>query len=114
MKQGCKIIKTVKELKEHMGEFLAYEYDEAYGKKGIWIQKLCKIGNGSKIAHLCTYGYYTAEISPRQRAYTKNPIEPYHTNAQGIIRTPTKEEMNTFRNLWRKYRILGDKNILKH
>ena len=118
-------ITTIEELKKHIGEFLAFETIQyRVGLKVVWIQKLNNISKEycpsrqrknariSEVDGLITYGLYTAQIYPICKVYTKLPEFPYKTNAQSIIRTPTKEEMKTFQNLWRKYRILGDTTIL--
>ena len=118
-------ITTIEELKKHIGEFLAFESHSPNGHLTyVWIQKLhtvtktyCfsrqhKNARISEVDGLITCGLYTAEVYPRCKVYTAFPEFPYRTNAQSIIRTPTKEEMKTFQNMWRKYRILGDTSIL--
>ena len=113
-------ITTIEELEKHIGEFLAFETTQYLrGQRIVWIQKLHTVTKTyssskqhknariSEVDGLITYGLYTAEVYPRCKVYTKFPEIPYSTNAQSIIRTPTKEEMKTFQNLWRKYRILG-------
>jgi hypothetical protein len=116
-------ITTIEELKKHIGKYLAFEINDYFKGRTVWIQKLHTITEEyytskrhariSEVDGLKTFGLYTAEIQPRRKTYTSQPQTPYATNAQEIIRTPTKEEMKIFQNMWRKYRILGDKTILK-
>ena len=118
-------ITTIEELEKHIGEYLAFETNQYFrGQRIVWIQKLCSVtkmycsskqhknARISEVDGLKIYGLYTAEVYPRIKVYTTQPTEPYGTNAQQIIRTPTKEEMKTFQNMWRRYRMLGDTSIL--
>ena len=118
-------ITTIEELEKHIGEYLAFETTQYFrDQRIVWIQKLhtvtkmyCstkqhKNARISEVDGLKIYGLYTAEVYPRIKLYTTQPTEPYGTNAQQIIRTPTKEEMKTFQNMWRRYRMLGDTSIL--
>jgi hypothetical protein len=118
-------IKTIEELEKHIGEYLAFETTQYFrDHRIVWIQKLHSISKmycstkqlkGARISEvdgLKTYGLYTAEVYPRRKVYTTQPKEPYGTNAQQIIRTPTKEEMKIFQDMWRRYRMLGDTAIL--
>ena len=113
-------ITTIEELRKHIGEFLAFETN--YGHTStVWIQKLQRIGDKyaaeipkgqTDIYHLNCYSILSAEVFPRVTAYSgkygsKNAYSPHHTNAQNIIRTPTKDEMKIYRDFWRKYRVLG-------
>ena len=117
-------ITTIKELKKHIGEFLAFEShsgSQAGLRTYVWIQKLQKVGNKidnipigkSEIYHLPCYSLFSAEVYPRSKRYSgvygehKNPYKLYHTNAQDVIRTPTKDEMKKYMMTWRKFRILG-------
>lgn len=111
-------ITTVEELKKHIGEFLAFDV-KSYHKPYTWIGKLLKVGesphtpNRTEIYCLPCYSSLVAEVYPTVRPYSglcgpiKNIFEPYHTNAQDIIRTPTKDELNKYKNYWRKRIILG-------
>lgn len=118
-------ITTIEELEKHIGEYLAFETNQyRRGQRIVWIQKLHSVAKMycsskqhknarmSEVDGLKTYGLYTAEVYPRIKVYTTQPREPYGTNAQQIIRTPTKEEMKTFQNMWRRFRMLGDTSIL--
>jgi hypothetical protein len=114
-------ITTIEELQKHIGEFLAFEVN--YGHTStVWIQKLQKIGDKyaaeipkgqTDIYHLHCYSILSAEIYPNVKAYsgkygdTKDVYALYHTNAQNVIRTPTKDEMKKYRDFWRKYKVLG-------
>lgn len=114
-------ITTIEELKKHIGEFLAFESHSPNGHLTyVWIQKLQKVGTKaiisfgkSEIYHLPCYSLFSAEVYPNNEPYSgiysdsKNIYELYHTNAQDVIRTPTKEEMKKYMMMWRKYRILG-------
>ena len=118
-------ITTIEELEKHIGEYLAFETNQyRVGTKVVWIEKLNRVSKEycstrqhknariSEVDGLKTFGLYTAEVYPRCKVYTAFPEFPYSTNAQSIIRTPTKEEMKTFQNMWRRYRMLGDTSIL--
>lgn len=115
-------ITTIEELQKHIGEFLAFEVNYGHGHTStVWIQKLQKIGDKNSeipkgqtdIYHLNCYSILSAEIYPYVRAYSgrcgnsKDVYAPYPTNAQNIIRTPTKDEMKKYRDFWRKYKVLG-------
>ena len=107
-------ITTIEQLKQYLGQFLAFQCGNT-----VWIQKLHSIYNRyvsywnepsdriSDVDHLNVKGLYTAQIYPSPRNYTTRPYSPYNTNAQEIIRTPTKEEMKIFQNIWRHYRVFG-------
>lgn len=114
------LITTIEELQKHIGEFLAFEVN--YGHTiTVWIQKLQKIGDKNPeipkgqtdIYHLECWSILSAEVFPRVIAYSgrfgdsKDVYAPYHTNAQNIIRIPTKDEMKIYRDFWRKYKLLG-------
>jgi len=116
-------ITTIKELKKHIGEYLAFEShsgSQAGHRTYVWIQKLQKVGNKrdniplgeSEIYHLPCYSLFSGQVYPYPKPYSgtygnKNIYELYHTNAQDVIRTPTRDEMNKYRMMWRKFRILG-------
>lgn len=114
-------ITTIEELKKHIGEFLAFEsHSGSKHLTHVWIQKLQKVGTRdiisfgeSEIYHLPCYSLFSAEVYPNNEPYSvlytdsKDIYELYYTNAQDVIRTPTKEEMKKYMMMWRKYRILG-------
>ena len=116
-------ITTIKELKKHIGEYLAFEShsgSQAGHRTYVWIQKLQKVGNKrdniplgeSEIYHLPCYSLFSGQVYPYPKPYSgtygnKNIYELYHTNAQDVIRTPTRDEINKYRMMWRKFRILG-------
>ena len=116
-------ITTIKELKKHIGEYLAFEShsgSQAGHRTYVWIQKLQKVGNKrdniplgeSEIYHLPCYSLFSGQVYPYPKPYSgtygnKNIYELYHTNAQDVIRTPTRDEMNKYRMMWRKFRLLG-------
>ena len=113
-------ITTIEELKKHIGEFLVFEsrYDNITCS---WIQKLQVVGDKAEwipkgqteIYQLPCYSILSAEIYPNVKAYSgrcgdsKDVYALYHTNAQNVIRTPTKDEMKKYRDFWRKYKVLG-------
>lgn len=111
-------ITTIKELKKHIGEYLVFEShngSQAGYRTYMWIQKLQKVGTKrdniplgeSEIYHLPCYSLFSAEVYPHNKPYCKNIYELHHTNAQDVIRTPTKEEMKKYMMTWRKFKILG-------
>lgn len=115
-------ITTINELKKHVGEYLAFVYKNHFGTDVVWIQKLYTVRDDDinyvenkrrfplhylGVNQLPTLGFFTAQVAPIVKEYTQTPKTPYYTNAQNIIRTPTKDEMNEYRKFWRKYRILG-------
>ena len=116
-------ITTIKELKKHIGEYLAFEShngSEVGHRTYVWIQKLQKVGNKrdniplgeSEIYHLPCYSLFSGQVYPYPKPYSgtfghKNIYELHLTNAQDVIRTPTRDEMNKYRMMWRKFRILG-------
>ena len=114
-------IKTVKELKKHIGEFLVFEAKNAW-KPYIWMEKLKWVGEprestwrveNNEVDCLPCRGLFVLEIHPTVRPYSglyqKSIYDLYSTNAQNIIRTPTKEELKIYRDYWRKRVILGYK-----
>lgn len=114
-------ITTIKELKKHIGEFLAFEsHSGSKYRTYVWIQKLQKVGDKrdnipigeSEIYHLPCSSLFSAEVYPDSKAYSGTYghgglYGMYHTNAQDVIRTPTKEEMKKYMMMWRKIKILG-------
>ncbi len=126
-------ITTIEELKKHIGEFLAFEsHSGSKHRTYVWIQKLQRVGEKinsiplgeTEIYHLPCYSLFSAEVYPNLKPYSGIEIYPklepysgicqnesiydlYHTNAQCIIRTPTKEEMKKYMMMWRKIKILG-------
>lgn len=107
-------ITTIKELKKHIGEYLAFESHNG-NFTYVWIQKLQIVGTKrdnipigeSEIYHLPCYSLFSAEVYPHNKPYSKNIYELHLTNAQDVIRTPTKEEMKKYMMTWRKFKILG-------
>ncbi len=109
-------ITSIRELKKHIGEFLAFESHNPNGHLAyVWIQKLQKVGTKrdnipmgkTEIYHLSCYSLFSAEVYPHNRPYSGLHTTNYHTNAQDVIRTPTKEEMKKYMMTWRKFKILG-------
>ena len=113
-------ITTIEELKKHIGEFLVFESKGVGFSHYRWIQKLQRVGEKinsipqgeTEIYHLPCYSLFSAEIYPNLKPYSgihlgESVYDLYHTNAQCIIRTPTKEEMKKYMMMWRKIIILG-------
>jgi len=107
------IYSTVGELRKQLGKYVASE-SNYYGKT-VWIQKLTEIPinykDTQKTERIDVYGDCVTEITPRPYGIYGSAfgdsIKHYRTNAQQYFRKPTKEEMNIYRNFWRKYRIFG-------
>ena len=112
-------ITTINELKKHVGEYLAFVCKTNLGKDIVWIQKLYSVKDDNAfyledklrcpslytgLYQLPTFGLFTAQVSPTVKGYTLTPKTPYFTNAQNIIRTPTKQEIDKEN----KYDIKGD------
>lgn len=113
-------ITTIEELQKHIGEFLVFESRFDNFTNCSWIQKLQKVGDRAEfiphgqteIYHLPCYSILSAEIYPQVKPYSgkygnKDAYALYNTNAQNVIRTPTKDEMKKYRDFWRKYKLLG-------
>ena len=109
------IYNTVGELRKQLGKYVA-SVGRTWDKTTVvWIQKLTKIPkiyeNTQKTRGIEVYGDCVTEVTPRKckiyGSYFKIGVKHYRTNAQDFFRKPTKEEMNIYRNFWRKYRIFG-------
>ena len=110
------IYNTVGELRKHLGQYVASEttryYSSGKNVKVVWIQKLTEIDNNyldtRRTKGISVYGDCVTEVMPRRcKIYGYGTIKHYRTNAQDFFRKPTKEEMNMYRQFWRKYRIFG-------
>lgn len=121
---GYKCFETIGDLKEHIKDVVTFTYEEG-GKEVVYMKKLTSISKGYYGEILkdddtipqgfATYGInmvvlkssFPDMITPRilyvgDREKMSNRFE--------IIRMPTKEEMNIYRNMLRHYRIFGTKN----
>lgn len=109
---------TVGELRKQLGKYIAsvgITRNEGKQITVVWIQKLTEIPktykNNKKTHGIDVYGDCVTEVTPRQcKIYGISiglDVVHYRTNAQQYFRKPTKEEMNIYRNFWRKYRIFG-------
>ena len=122
---GYKCFETIRDLKEHIEDVVTFTYEEG-DKEVVYMKKLTNVSKeyyGGKILKdddtipqgLMTYGInmvvikssFPHMITPRilyvgDREQMSNRFE--------IIRMPTKEEMNIYRNMLRRYRIFGTKN----
>lgn len=98
-------IKTIGELKPYIGKLIVSESKFGYT---AWMQRLIKIDemllDNASIDGICLRGNFVTEIKPLCYSYgVKNRI----TNAQEIIREPTKEEYEKYVAFWSKCRLLG-------
>lgn len=111
--EQSEIYSTVGELRKQLGKYVASETN--CGEKIVWIQKLIEIPKKYNDDHntrdIEVYGNCVTEVTPRKcKIYGHElfgSVEHYKTNAQHFFRKPTKEEMNIYRDFWRKYRIFG-------
>lgn len=115
-------IKTIEELEKNIGKILVFQVINNW-QPYTWMEKLKSIGEPretiwklnktNEVDCLPCKGLFVVQIYPEVRPYSGlyggNIYDQYQTNAQNIIRTPTKEELNIFRNYWRKRVILGHK-----
>lgn len=113
MEENNKPITNIKELKKYIGKYVASEITYSYNNKEntiVWIQKLNKIpkcyGDNESTKGISVCGDCVTEIKPRCCKIYGN-IKNYITCTQDFFRKPTKQEMNIYRNFWRKYRIFG-------
>lgn len=115
-------IKTIEELEKYIGKILVFQVHNNW-QPYTWMEKLKSIGEPretiwkldktNEVDCLPCKGLFVVQIYPEVKPYSGlyggNIYDQYQTNAQNIIRTPTKEELNIFRNYWRKRVILGHK-----
>ena len=114
------IYSTVGELRKQLGKYVASVGTIWSGGKittVVWIQKLIEIPKRYNDDHntrgIEVYGDCVTEVTPRKcKIYGSSfgldvKLKHYRTNAQDFFRKPTKEEMNIYRDFWRKYRIFG-------
>lgn len=121
---GYKCFETIRDLKEHIEDVVTFTYEEG-GKEVVYMKKLTrvskeyfchkKLNDEDKIPDsLITYGTHMVVLKS-QYASMKTPRVNYYdkermSNRFEIIRIPTKEEMNIYRNALRHYRIFGTKD----
>jgi len=117
-------IKTIKDLKEHIGDVILYSYMDK-DEEVTYMKKLTDISkeyySGKKLNDddaipqgLMTYGTHMVVLkapypnmkTPRILYLDKEEM----SNRFEVIRIPTKEEMNIYRNMLRHYRIFGNKS----
>lgn len=120
---GYTYFKTIKDLKEHIGDTILYSYMDK-DKEVIYMKKLTDISKeyytGKKLNDddaipqgLMTYGTHMVVLktpypnmkTPRILYFDKEEM----SNRFEVIRIPTKKEMNIYRNMLRYYRIFGNK-----
>jgi len=114
-------IKTIKELKQHIGDVIALSYI-AEGKETLYLKKLTRFYTDGRELNdedeippnaLMVYGTHMMILKSR---YTiiKTPFLSHldvetMSNLFSIIRIPTKEEMSIYRNILRYVKIFGRK-----
>lgn len=112
-------VKTIKELKQHIGDVIAFSYI-AEGKETLYLKKLTRFYTDGRELNdedeippnaLMVYGTHMMILKSR---YTiiKTPFLSHldvetMSNLFSIIRIPTKEEMNIYRNILRYVKIFG-------
>jgi hypothetical protein len=115
-------INNYEELKSHIGEILLFSYGSDKSKH-TWMKKVTnvtlpdyfpptEIENAKKtVCHHFVYGTHSIllehEGKPSRKLLGKLN-EDRMSNAQEIVRTPTKEEMKIYMNTLRKYRVFGN------
>lgn len=119
-------ITTVQQLKQYVGQYVVCYYYKDYNNYAkqpnlpldevsyMWMFKLTqenlKLENISTIRYIDIYGENQVCLVDAQH---KDRTAPYFmkekgtSTAQAYIRTPTKEEMNTYRHVTRHRRIFG-------
>ena len=97
---------TIEELETKVGQILYVK-----GNTVNWMFKLLKVikTESGNVDVLTLYGL---DVYPNIRYYCGNPREPYYEKLPLYsIRTPTKKELNLFRDITRKTRILGKNKL---
>lgn len=122
---GYKCFETIRDLKEHIEEVIAYSYMDG-DTEVVYMKKLTNVSkehyegkiikDDDKIPQgLMTYGINMVVLKTPY-SFMKTPRILYvgdkeqMSNRFEIIRMPTKEEMNIYRNMLRRYRIFGTKD----
>lgn len=115
-------INNYEELKSHIGEILLFSYGSDKSKH-TWMKKVTnvklpdyfppsEIENAKKtVYHHFVYGTHNILLEHEGKPSCKllgKLYEDRMSNAQEIVRTPTKEEMKIYMNALRKYRVFGD------
>lgn len=115
-------INNYEELKSHIGEILLFSYGSDKSKH-TWMKKVTnvklpdyfqptEIENVKKtVYHHFVYGTHNVLLEHEGKQSCKllgKLNEDRMSNAQEIVRTPTKEEMKTYMNVLRKYRVFGN------
>ena len=98
-------IKTIRELKPYIGKFIVSENIISHSK---WMQQLIGIDetllDDDSIEGVELWGNFVTEINPLLYCYG---IKNRMSNAQNIIREPTKEEYKKYVAFWTKCKFLG-------
>lgn len=122
---GYKCFETIRDLKEHIEEVIAYSYMDG-DTEVVYMKKLTNVSkeyyegkilkDDDKIPQgLMTYGINMVVLKTPY-SFMKTPRILYvgdreqMSNRFEVIRMPTKEEMNIYRNALRHYRIFGTKD----
>lgn len=115
-------INNYEELKSHIGEVILFSYGSDKHKH-TWMKKVTNVKlpdyipptemeNVKKtVYHHFVYGTHNLllEHGGKQNCKLLGKFnEDRMSNAQEIARTPTKEEMKTYMNALRKYRVFGN------
>lgn len=98
------IERTVENLKQYIGKYVLRE-----NREYKWMFKIVSVENCDRIQVT-----EALDIFPKPRAYKQGikgfrnvGLENIGTRSEYIMRLPTKEEMNTYRQFWRKIIYLG-------
>ncbi len=115
-------INNYEELKSHIGEILLFSYGSDK-RKYTWMKKVTSVElpdyipqtemeNVKKaVYHHFVYGTHNILLEHAGKPSCKllgKLNEDRMSNAQEIVRTPTKEEMKIYMNALRKYRVFGN------
>lgn len=101
-------IMTIEELETKVGQILYVK-----SRSVNWMFKLLKViktesGNGN-VYVITLFGL---DVYPNFRYYCGNPREPHYERIPlSSIRTPTKKELNLFREITREAKILGKNKL---
>ena len=122
---GYNCFETIRDLKEHIEDVITYSYMDG-NSEVVYMKKLTNVSkeyyegkilkDDDKIPQgLMTYGINMVVLKTPY-SFMKTPRILYvgdreqMSNRFEVIRMPTKEEMNIYRNALRHYRIFGTKD----
>ena len=116
---GYKCVETIKELKQHIGDVITLSYINK-GEEVVYMKKLTRFLGNKELKDedeipdaLMVFGTHLM-ILKSQFKFVKTPCivhldEERMSNRFSIIRIPTKEEMNVYRNKLRYVKIFRKK-----